>query len=301
MSVSALISNISRGSVHDGPGIRTVIYFKGCLLRCAWCHNPETLSFKKEILFHPSKCVHCGACVAACPEHHVNKGTDISFLREGCAACGRCADVCPSLALSVCGEEKTADLLFAEILKDQAYYAVSGGGVTFSGGECLLHPDIVAQTAQRCKEAGISTAAESALFVPWENVQAVLPYIDLFYADLKVFDSEKHRHFTGQSNEHILENLQMLSHTHSNIIVRIPVIPGVNDTWEDFDGFAKILTSLGSGVRQVELLKYNTLGGSKYDALGKQSVPFADTPQSDEQMQELCTRLNHSCHLPCSY
>ncbi|MBQ9967396.1 MAG: glycyl-radical enzyme activating protein [Oscillospiraceae bacterium] len=299
MSVSAKISNIARGSLHDGPGIRTVVYFKGCGLRCRWCHNPETFSQKREILFSPTKCIFCGACSAVCPEHHTAGENAVTFLRDGCTACGRCADVCPTLALSLCGEDMDMDTVFAAIEKDRTYYTASHGGVTFSGGECLLQAEAVADIACRCRTLGISTAVETALFVPWENIEQVLPYIDLFYADLKIANSEKHRQYTGQDNALILENLRCLSLAHSNIIVRIPIIPGVNDTADDLEGFARILRSLGPGIRQVELLKYNILGASKYDAIGKTWVRFSDTIQSDEEMHALCITLEARCGLPC--
>lgn len=301
MSVRALISNISRGSLHDGPGIRTVVYFKGCLLRCAWCHNPETFSSKKEVLFHPSKCIHCGACIEVCPDCHRVVGNDISFLRENCTACGKCAAACPSMALTVCGEEKTIEQLWDDIQKDCAYYAASGGGVTFSGGECLLQAEAVAQLAALCRSHGISVAVESALFVPWENIRQVLPHISLFYADLKLADTDAHHRFTGQHNHLILDNLHKLSQAHSNVTVRIPVIPGVNDTTEEFLKFSHILHSLGSGVTQVELLKYNTLAGSKYHGLGKEFSAFSEFPQSDQQMQSLCSFLQEASGLPCSF
>lgn len=299
MSVTAQISNIARGSLHDGPGIRTVVYFKGCGLRCRWCHNPETFSQKQEILFAPSKCIACGACSTVCPEHHRLVDGSISFLRDGCIACGRCTEVCPSLALSLCGEQMDVDSVFAAIKKDLTYYTASHGGVTFSGGECLLQAEAVADIACRCRTLGISTAVETALFVPWENIEHVLPSTDLFYADLKIADSEKHRQYTGQDNALILENLRFLSLAHSNIIVRIPIIPGVNDTADDLEGFARILRSLGPGIRQVELLKYNILGASKYDAIGKTWVRFSDTIQSDEEMHALCITLEAQSGLPC--
>ena len=178
MPVSAPITNISRGSMHDGPGVRTVVYFKGCGLRCQWCHNPETLSAESQLLYISNKCIHCGKCVECCPEHHKICGNDMLFIRDGCTVCGKCAAVCPSLALSLCGEQKTPQQIFDEIKKDAHYYSSSGGGVTFSGGECLLYPRFVAETAGMCMESGIHTAVESAFFVPWQNVQSVLPHVD---------------------------------------------------------------------------------------------------------------------------
>lgn len=301
MPVNAIISNVSRGSLHDGPGVRTVIYFKGCLLRCLWCHNPETLSFGREILFSPSKCIGCGSCIEVCPQHHDLDEGKLTFLREGCIACGKCAEACPAMALELCGEEISTVDLFATIKKDLPYYTASGGGVTFSGGECLLQWEAVADLAKRCHDLNIPTAAETALFVPWHNIEKVLPYIDLFYADLKMADPEKHRRFTGQDNGLILENLQKLSEQHKQIIVRIPVIPGVNDTKEELAAMAQILKKLGSGLRQVELLKYNILGASKYPAVGKTYTSFAPCSQSDEEMRTLCDDLQRACGKICSF
>lgn len=193
------------------------------------------------------------------------------------------------------------DTLVAQIQKDASYFSVSHGGVTFSGGECLLQANAVEDLAVRCQTLDISTAVESALFVSWESIQKVLPHIDLFFADLKLADPEKHRFYTGQDNTLILQNLHTLSHLHKNVIVRIPVIPGVNDTPQDIQGFARILRRLGPGIRQVELLKYNILGASKYDAAGKTYSAFSDRPQSDEEMKALCTALKERCGLPCTF
>lgn len=301
MSVSATITNISRGSLHDGPGIRTVVYFKGCALKCKWCHNPETLSSQKQILYIQSKCIHCGKCVELCPPHHKIQGNDMAFLREGCAACGKCAANCPSLALSLCGEEKTVPELFEEIKKDQHYYMASGGGVTFSGGECLLHSQFVKEIAKMCKDKNIHTAIESAFFVPWENIQNVLPFIDLFFADLKNPDPEKHRKFTGQDNSLIIENIAKLSKEHSNIILRIPVIPGVNDSDDDINAFAEIIKNFGKGIKEIELLKYNHLAESKYDIAGKEYTKFAEKAQTNDEMQKLCSSFKEKCGMNCYF
>ena len=252
MSVIVPVTNISRCSLHDGPGIRTVIYFKGCSLKCEWCHNPETQAAKKQILYAAFKCIHCGKCIETCPEHHVIAGDDMQFLREGCLACGKCADACPSLALSLCGEGKTVDALFDDINKDRHYYLSSGGGVTFSGGECLLYPEYVAEIAKRCRENAIHTAIESAFHVPWENVEAVIPFIDLFFADLKIPDSQKHKRFTGKDNVQIIENIRRLSEVAENIILRIPVIPGVNDTPEHFRGIGNCILGYAAAEPAVK-------------------------------------------------
>ena len=301
MSVTAPITNITRGSLHDGPGVRTVIYFKGCGLRCKWCHNPETLSHKKEIIYIKSKCIHCGKCVEICPEHHNIRCNDMEFLREGCPACGKCAEVCPSLALNICGEKKTVNEVFDEIKKDCHYYEKSGGGVTFSGGECLLHPDFLFEIAKKCNGNKIHTAIESAFFVPWKNVEKLLPFIDLFFADLKIADPEKHCEFTGQDNRLIIDNITRLSKIHNNIILRIPVIPGVNDSDDDIDEFAKIIKTFGKGIKEIELLKYNNLAESKYNIAGKDYTKFADRSQTDGEMKKLCSSLKEKCNISCHF
>ena len=301
MPVTAPITNISRGSLHDGPGVRTVVYFKGCGLKCKWCHNPETLKAKKQVIYIASKCIHCGKCVEICPKCHKIQGNDMMFLHEECIACGKCSDVCPSLALTLCGEDKTAQEIFGEIKKDQHYYRASGGGVTFSGGECLLHSQAVKEIAKMCKDENIHTAIESAFFVPWENVQNVLPFIDLFFADLKIPDPEKHRKFTGQDNRLIIENITKLSKEHSNIILRIPVIPGVNDSDDDIHAFAEITKKFGNGIKSIELLRYNNLAESKYKSVGTEYTKFADSSQTEEEMKKQCLAFKEKCNIDCNF
>ena len=300
MSLNAIISNIARASLHDGPGVRTVIYFKGCALRCAWCHNPETLSAECELAFLPSKCIGCGRCVALCPSHHAVEKGKIRFLREGCIGCGKCAQNCPTGAFALVGEHVDAKHLLGEIKKDQHYYSASGGGVTFSGGECLLQADFVASVARKCAEEGIHVAIETALFVPWENVEKVSPYTNLFLCDLKIADAQKHRRYTGHGNERILENLRRISEGSVPVVVRIPVIPKVNDGEEDMASFAAVLRTLGNAVLRVELLKYNTLAASKYGMIGREYKAFAKEPQSDAQMQALARELSLQSGVVCT-
>lgn len=301
MSVTAPITNITRCSLHDGPGVRTVVYFKGCALRCKWCHNPETLSLKKEILYVNSKCIHCGKCLEICPEHHRISENNMIFSREGCTLCGKCVESCPSLALSMCGEEKTIDEVFSEIEKDSHYYSLSGGGVTFSGGECLLYPDFIAGLAKKCKERGIHTAVESALFVPWINVEKLAPFIDLFFADLKIPDSEKHRKFTGQDNRLIIDNITKLSKIHNDIILRIPVIPGVNDSDDDINSFSEIIKTFGKRIKEIELLKYNNLAESKYLFAGREYTKFANNSQTYQEMQRHCSTITEKTNIRCYF
>ena len=291
MSLIASITNISRASLHDGPGIRTVVYFKGCGLRCKWCHNPETLDAKQEILFAPVKCIHCGKCVHLCPSHHVIQGNDMVFLREGCKKCGSCAAACPSGALSIAGKPMDVEEVMREIRKDIHYYRQSGGGVTLSGGECLLQADFCKALLKACKKEGIHTAIESALFVPWVQVEKVLPLCDFIFADLKIADTEKHKQFTTQGNQLILENLQkMVSAVPGKATLRIPLIPGVNDSPEDITAFADKLKPFADKLCGIEVLRYNTLAESKYIQIGKKYTDFGQA-QKDDFMLAYCESL----------
>ena len=291
MSLSAVITNISRASLNDGPGIRTVVYIKGCGLRCAWCHNPETLSDEPEILFAPVKCIHCGRCVTLCPDHHVIRDGELTFIRDGCIKCGKCAAVCPAGALSVSGMRRTVEEVMDEIRKDVSYFRESDGGVTLSGGECLRQSAFCAEVLRRCREEEIHTAVETALFVPFSAVEAVLPFCDLFFADLKIPDSEKHKRYTGRDNRLITENLAALTKAAPRrVIVRIPLIPGVNDAPEDVAGFAARLLPLAERLKGVEVLRYNTLAVSKYALCGKGYTDFGAT-QTDEALRSFCAAL----------
>ncbi|MDD6995185.1 MAG: glycyl-radical enzyme activating protein [Candidatus Borkfalkiaceae bacterium] len=291
MSLTALISNISRGSLHDGKGIRTVVYFKGCNLRCRWCHNPEALSRKKDILYAPVKCIGCGKCASVCPEHHGFNGKEHTYFRKDCRRCGSCAEICPTGALSVCGKEMSVEEVFAEIKKDRHYYAASDGGVTLSGGECLLQADFCAALLKKCRAEKIHTAIESAFFTDEKNMEKVLPFVDFVFADLKIADPQKHRRYTGGDNKKIIENIRIMSSTVKEATIRIPVIPGVNDGEEDMEALGKIIGSFADGIKSVELLKYNILASSKYASLGKEYCSFGAETQSNEKMEILKNAL----------
>ena len=298
MSVNARITNISRGSLHDGPGVRTVVYLKGCSLRCRWCHNPETFFRTAEVLYAPMKCIGCGRCLNVCPKCHVLQDGEHTLLRGSCTGCGRCAEECPSGALSMSAKEMTAEEVLREIRKDRHFYARSGGGVTLSGGECLLQPEFSAELLRLCREEGIHTAMETALFVPWENAQAVLPYTDLVFADLKLPDAVRHREYTRQENGLILENLRKLTRVHDCVTIRIPLICGVNDSLEDMQAFAAVIDTMGEGLREVELLKYNPLAEGKYQMLGAPYTSFGREAQSNERADALVIALQSAMNHP---
>lgn len=292
MSLSAGVINISRGSFHDGNGVRTVVYLKGCNMRCQWCHNPESISVAPQILYAKSKCICCGICINTCPEHHIIKDSQHLFIKDGCSYCGKCAENCPVNALELCGADKSTLEVFNEIIKDKHYYDTSNGGVTFSGGECLLHFNFMLEIVKLCKEALISVIIESAMNIPWRNVEQLLPFIDSFYVDIKHMDCEIHKKYTGCENIRILQNIKLLSKFHNNIIVRVPLIPNVNDSFENLYKTAEFAKGCGDAIKGMELLKYNTLGESKYSLLQEQYVSFSYDTQNNKYMDDICSMLN---------
>lgn len=265
----AHIFDIQKLSVIDGPGIRTTVFFKGCNLRCAWCHNPESQSAKRELIFYRQRCTDCGMCKRVC------KST-----RADCTLCGRCAHYCQSRAKELVGREIGIAELMEQIEGDRPFYESSGGGVTFSGGECMLQAEALSSVLQACKERGIHTAVDTAGDVPFERFERILPYTDLFLYDVKCFDRERHRQYTGVRNERILDNLRTLSEkTEIPIIVRIPVIPGFNTDREELVRMAQLLRPLR--LRAVELLPYHRMGEQKYAALGREAT-FFSVPTEEE-------------------
>lgn len=266
--LKATIFDIQRTSFVDGPGIRSTVFFKGCNLSCAWCHNPESQSFKPQMMFYKDKCKGCGKCKEVCPHHF-----------ENCGLCGKCTVYCPANARKVCGKEYSVDEVLAEVMKDKAFYDNSGGGVTFSGGECMLQIGFLAEILKKCKENGIHTAVDTAGHIPFESFEKILPYTDLFLYDIKLFDSQKHKQYVGVGNELIFENLKKLFESNAKIWIRIPVIPEVNDSIEEMKKIKKFLDSCGT-PEKVELLPYHAMGENKYCAIGKDACAFK-TPTAE--------------------
>ena len=259
--------------MHDGPGVRTTVFLKGCPLRCAWCHNPESQSPTPQMLFYRSKCTGCGKCREKCPN-----------ALEKCELCGKCTIYCPHDAREICGKEYTVDEALKEILKDKAFYETSGGGVTFSGGECMLQIEFLTKILKACKENGIHTAVDTAGHVPYERFEQILPYTDLFLYDVKCFDSDKHRQYTGVENQLILKNLKRLLAKSTPVWIRIPIIPTVNDTEEELQRIKEYLSSCGI-PEKVELLPYHAMGEHKYAAIGKETQIFS--VPGEEKMKHL--------------
>lgn len=289
-----LVFNIQRFSIHDGPGIRTTVFLQGCNLRCSWCHNPESNPSQPVVQFFPDKCILCGACVAACPEGAQQIEANRRFFhRELCQACGKCAEECFARALVMPAGEMTVDKVMSQVQRDRDYYHDSGGGVTFSGGEPFLQKEFLLELLRASKRAGLHTAVDTAGNFPFDWIEEVLPYTDLFLYDCKMMDEQRHREATGASNRRILENLRKLGDGRARIWVRTPVIPQVNDTPQEIGRIAEFLSDL-PGIEQVELLPFHHLGAGKYASLGLEYPGQPLTPPSESTMDELLNILeNH--------
>ena len=275
------IFDVVRFSTHDGPGIRTAVFFKGCPLSCWWCHNPEGQSPETQLVYREERCIRCFSCVEACPNHAIEilDGTP-TLLRNACRLSGLCVRVCQTRAREIAGKWVKVSDVMEEVEKDTIFYDESGGGVTFSGGEPFMQPIFLHSLLEACKEKGIRTAVETCGFVNAETLMASRPYVGLYLYDLKVIDNETHRRFTGVSNEIILNNLRQLSQSHGNVIVRFPVIPGVNDDDVNVLRLGEFVSSLGS-VKEIDVLPYHELGVEKYKRLGMMNrMPEVELPSS---------------------
>ncbi|MBO5274831.1 MAG: glycyl-radical enzyme activating protein [Clostridia bacterium] len=277
-----LITDIQRFSLNDGPGIRTTVFFKGCNMRCAWCHNPETLSPSPDLMFYPSKCISCGKCFTACSvgAHILENGLHI-IDRKLCKKCGKCTEICYAEALVMSGREMTVDEILFEVCQDKAYYDASGGGVTLSGGEVLCHTDFAAKLARACHEEGIRVAVETNLSLPYDHIRPLLSEVDLIMADLKLYDEEEHKKHTGLSNKNTIENI--LSIRDIPMIIRTPLIDGITATKENLRAIAGLLEGKKNLI-YYQLLNFNPLGASKYESLDAANSFSNLMPYNEEEM-----------------
>ena len=269
--MEATIFEIQRSSFVDGPGIRTTVFFKGCNLRCKWCHNPESQRPQKQMAFYKEKCIGCGRCREVC-----------EYKLETCDFCGACVNSCPVGARKICGRTVTVEEVFGEAIKDKLFYETSGGGITFSGGECMLQIDFLERILKKCKKSGINTAVDTAGNVKSEYFDRIIPYSDTFLYDVKAVSEDLHIRGTGVSNKKILANLKRISDDgRSDIIIRVPVIPGFNADINEMQKIAEFLK--GINYKKAELLSYNPMAKYKYDALG---MKFTDYPVLKEGEME---------------
>ena len=287
---TGIIFNIQRYSIHDGPGIRTTVFLKGCPLNCWWCQNPESQLNGQEMIFWGDRCIGCGACSTICPSGAIQIKNGIPITeKEKCILCGKCIEKCPAIAREIIGEKLTAEEVIKEIEKDLVFYEESGGGVTFSGGEPLGQSEFLEGLLNGCREKKIHTAVDTSGYIFWEILNKINPKVDLFLYDLKLMDNERHKKYTGVSNEIILENLEKLSSVHNNIFIRFPVIPGINDDYQNIKEMGEFLSSLE--ITQVNLLSYHYIGKDKYRRLGSAYKLATTQPPSKEKLSEVSAIL----------
>lgn len=300
----ALVLDIQKMSTEDGPGIRTTVFMKGCNLKCAWCHNPESLSGRQEVVWIGARCIGCGSCQKACPAGAIlAKADEIHIDREACRHCMACAEACPTGALEQKGTLYTVDRLAHELMKDRAYFDASFGGVTVSGGEPLLQAEFVRELFIKLKAGGIHTALDTAACVPFPVLGSLLDFTDLLLLDLKLIDDGLHRRFTGQSNASVLENARLASERMADrggkIWVRTPVIPGATDSAENIAAIGKFISlEMGNAIERWELCAFNNLCRDKYERLGR-AWDYRDTPLIERaDMERLLELARNSISAP---
>ena len=291
MKNTALVVKIARGSLSDGPGIRTVVFLKGCNLRCQWCHNPEGISFDRQVMVYPEKCIRCGKCAEISPGEFVLEESSAKHVGTVGESTMVCEQNCPKSAIEIVGREMTPRQVFDEIVRDKLFYSKSKGGVTFSGGECMMQTGFLEEILALCKAQEISAALETALNTDFARIHPLIDLVDLFIVDLKHMDNAKHQAYTGRENTRILENVKKLFSLHPNVLFRVPLIPTVNDDFENLTATVDFIAALkGNGEKRIEILRYNDLAGSKYEALKMPFVHFG-SPQTQTQLDEICQQL----------
>lgn len=267
--MKAIVFHIQRLSVHDGPGIRTTVFLKGCPLDCVWCHNPESKTKKPVMAYNKTLCNHCGGCVSACGQncHSFREEGKHRFSRDRCTACGNCAKQCPTGALELCGREMTCDEVMDIVLRDRKFYSGSGGGLTVSGGEPMFHTGYTYELLKAAKKERLHTCVESSLFCDFNDLLRIIPYTDLFLADWKETDDSLHKEFTGAGNGKIKENIGKLCENGAVIILRCPIIPGYNDRFDHYDGICGLAHTYRN-IKEIHLEPYNRLGEGKCEIFG---------------------------------
>lgn len=286
MGADGLIFNIQKFSVHDGPGIRTTVFFKGCPLKCWWCHNVESQSFGKDPMLRHDLCTGCGACVENCPQWAIGlEGGKAVTDMQACVRCGQCVVYCPQTGRSICGKSMSAEEILREVAKDKVFYEQSGGGVTLSGGEPLAQIDLLVALLQGCREQGFHATVDTSGYAPWDHFERIVGLTDLFLYDVKLMDEQAHRRFTGVSNRLILDNLRNLAAQTGEILIRFPVIPGINDDEANLAATRDFLETIR--FRTIHLLPYHGMGRGKASQLGLAYRMEGTEAPSPERMEQI--------------
>ncbi|MCP4664343.1 MAG: glycyl-radical enzyme activating protein [bacterium] len=290
VTLTGTVFNIMRYSVHDGPGLRTTVFLKGCPLSCRWCHNPESQSPNREIVFRENRCIACRECMAVCPAHAITAPGGMPTAEDGCIDCGACLDACPTEARDAIGREVTVPEVMAEILKDLPFYEESGGGATFSGGEPLAQPEFLAALLRGCREQGIHTAIDTSGAAAFPIIDTIRSLVDLFLYDLKIMDDGRHERETGVSNGVILANLRKLCEAGHAVRVRVPIIPGLTDDPDNLRQLGAFVASLPTPP-PIELLPYHAAGMEKYRLLHRpDGLPPIPSPTA-QRLEEIAAAL----------